>query len=208
MRIAVFGASGRTGEPFVRKALENGNEVNAFVREKSRLEASGEGLQIFEGDVYTGEKVSECVEDADAIVSVLGQNRNTSDDLLTVGGENIIEAMDKHGVERFVTLVGAGVREEGEKPSLSGKIIGLLLKLVNPEILKDAEDHTEKVRDSGLDWTIIRAPRLTGGEERGDYRTGDVSPGMKGVSRDDVADFILDCVENDRYIHEMPKITY
>lgn len=208
MRIAVFGASGRTGQPFVRKALDNDHEVNAFVRDKSRLEIDGKGLEVFEGDVHTGEKVLDCVEDVDAVVSVLGQNKNTPEDLLTVGGDNIMEAMNENGVKRFVTLLGAGVRQKGEKESIPGKIIKYLLKLMNPEVLKDAEDHAEKVRESGLDWTIVRAPRLTEGGEKGEYRTGDVSLGMKGVARADIADFILDCLENERYIQEMPKITY
>lgn len=208
MKIAVFGASGRTGKPLVEKALENNHKVNAFVRDSSRLEIEDESLEIFEGDVYTGEKVSKCIESADVVASVLGQNKNTPDDLLTKGGENILEAMNEQGVKRFATLVGAGVRQEGEKASLSGKMIGLLLKIVNPEVLRDAEDHAEMIQKSGLAWTIVRAPRLTEGDEKGSYRTGEVKPGMKGVSRRDVAEFILDCLENEKYVHELPKITY
>ena len=119
MRITVFGATGRTGEPLVERAVERGHEVVAFARSPQDVETR-EGVTVVEGDAYTGEGVSEGVAGADAVVSVLGQTSEGPDDLLTVAGKHILAAMDDHGVDRFVTLVGAGVREEGESVSCRG----------------------------------------------------------------------------------------
>jgi putative NADH-flavin reductase len=206
MRITVFGATGRTGEPLVRQALDRGHEVVAFARSPSKLGVSGDELTVVEGDAYSGEGVAEAVAGADAVVSVLGQTSDGPDDLLTVAGDHIVDAMDEHGVDRFVTLVGAGVRKEGESVPLTGKVMGTVLKLAAGEVLEDAKVHVAQVRETDLDWTVVRAPRLTDGEGTGDYRAGDISLGFESIARTDVARFILDCLEDETYVGELPKV--
>ena len=205
MRIAVFGATGRTGVPFVRLALDAGHDVVAHARTPSKLPFSDDRLTVVEGDVYTGEGVAESVAGADAVVSLLGQTSDGPDDLLTVAGDRVTAAMAEHGVDRYVTLVGAGVREDGESPSFSGRVMGTLLKLVAREVLADAEAHVRRVRATDLDWTVVRAPRLVDGDATG-YRAGDIDLGFESVARADVAAFCLDCVENDLHVGEMPKV--
>jgi len=215
MEIAVFGATGRTGRPLVEQALERGHEVVAFVRDSSSLPAGvreQDRLRVVEGDAYSGDGVERAIADngdsVDAVVSVLGQTSEGPDDLLTEAGQHILAAMDKHDVERFVTLVGAGVREEGESVSLGGKVMGALLKLVARSVLRDAREHVGQLRTSDTRWTVVRGPRLTEDAHTGEFRHGtDISLGMRGTAaRANVAEFILDCLENDRYVHELPKV--
>jgi putative NADH-flavin reductase len=206
MRITIFGATGRTGQPLVRQALDRGNEVVAFARSSADFPIEGSRLSVVEGDAYTGVGVADAIADADAVVSVLGQTSDGPDDLLTVAGDNITEAMRDADVTRFVTLVGAGVREEDEKVSLSGKVMGVLLKVLARNVLEDAAEHVERIRATDLDWTVVRAPRLTDDEGTGDYRAGDVDLGFESIARADVARFILDCLENDQYVRKMPKV--
>ncbi|MFC6975280.1 NAD(P)-dependent oxidoreductase [Halomicroarcula sp. GCM10025709] len=158
MRLTVFGASGRTGRPLVEQALDRGHEVVAFVRSAPKFGVEADALTVVEGDAYTGEGVEEAVIGADAVVSVLGQTGDGPDDLLTVAGDHIVEAMTDAGVTRFVTLVGAGVREEGESVTLSGRVMGTLLKVLARSVLEDAEEHVRRVRSTDLDYTVVRAP--------------------------------------------------
>lgn len=206
MKIAVFGATGRTGRPLVAQALERGHEVVAFVRDPAKFDLEGDRLEVVSGDAYTGEGVTEAIEGTDAVVSVLGQTSEGPDDLLTVAGGHVMDAMEESGVDRFVTLVGAAVRTEDEEVSLGGRIMGGLLKLLNRQALEDAKAHVADVRNRDLDWTVVRAPRLTEDDFTGDYRTGDIELGMESVARADVADFVLNCVEGDLYVRELPKI--
>lgn len=205
MRVVVFGASGRTGVPLVRQALVAGHEVVAFVRDPANLPVEDESLTVVTGDAYTGVGVGEAVAGADAVVSVLGQSDESPDDLLTVAGDYILAAMVAHEVPRFVTLVGAGVRAEDESVSLTGKVMGAALKLLAGEVLDDAATHVDHVKSSDLDWTVVRVPRLTDGEREG-YRHGDLALGFEAVNRADVAAFILECIEDDLYVGELPKI--
>ena len=215
MRIAVFGATGRTGRPLVEQALDRGHEVVAFVRDPAGLPAAlrdDDLVTVVEGDAYTGDGVDRAVggdgTPVDAVVSVLGQTKEGPDDLLTAAGEHVLAAMAEHDVDRIVTLVGAGVREEGESVSLGGKVMGSLLKLLARAALEDARDHVEAVRASDTRWTVVRGPRLTEDEQTDAFRHGtDLTLGMgDAAARANVAAFVLDCLEGERYVGEMPKI--
>jgi putative NADH-flavin reductase len=215
MRIAVFGATGRTGQPLVEQAVERGHEVVAFVRDATGLSSTlrnDDRVSIVEGDAYTGEAVERAIAGddgpVDAVVSVLAQSSEGPDDLLTEAGRHMLAAMNQHGVERFVTLVGAGVREEGESVSLGGRLMGALLKLLARSVLEDARDQVELVKDSDTRWTVVRGPRLTEDAHTVEFRHGtDLSLGMRDTAaRANVAEFILDCLEDDLYVNEMPKV--
>ena len=216
MRIAVFGATGRTGHPLVEQAVERGHEVIAFVRDPTGLSAevrNDDRVSVIEGDAYTGESVDRAIagdgDPVDAVVSVLGQSSDGPDDLLTEAGQHMLAAMHQHSVERFVTLVGAGVREEGESASLGGRVMNGLLKLFAGAVLEDARTHVESIKRSDTRWTVVRGPRLTEDAHTGEFRHGtDLSLGMRDTAaRANVAGFILNCLEDDLYVHELPKIT-
>jgi putative NADH-flavin reductase len=207
MQLAVFGATGRTGRPLVQQAIDRGHDVVAFARDPSDLDdLADDALTVVQGDAYAGDNVAEAVAGADAVVSVLGQTKAGPDDLLTVAGDHVLDAMADAGVDRFVTLVGAGVREDGETVSLTGKAMGTLLKLLAKEVLADAATHVEQVRASDAEWTVLRAPRLVDGDGTGEYRAGDISLGFESIARADVARCILDLLEDDAYVGEMPKV--
>jgi putative NADH-flavin reductase len=204
MDLTVFGASGRTGREVVLQALERGHTVTAVVHDPDALAAQPD-LTVVVGDPYDGGNVAMAIAGAEAVVNALGQRRGGPDDLLTVAGERIIDAMAELGVSRYVTLIGAGVREADETVSLPARVAGGLLNLVSGGSA-DAEAHVGQVTTSDLAWTVVRAPRLTG-EPPGRYDHGtDIEPGFEGVSRADVAAFILRCVEEDLYVGERPLV--
>ncbi len=210
MRVAVFGATGRTGRHLVEGALRDGHEVVALVRDPGKLDVAGRGkLRVVEGDVLIPFRVEEAVAGTDAVLSALGHTKTSPKDVQTRGTRNIVAAMKKHGVRRLLSLTGAGVREAGDRPKPVDRVFSGLLKLLQGDVLADAELHAEVVRGSGLDWTIVRAPRLTGGAATGKYRVGLVgqNSGTK-ISRADVAGFMLRGVTDDSYIGRAPMVSY
>ena len=215
MRIAVFGATGRTGHPLVEQAVERGHEVVAFARDATGLSSTirnDDRISVVEGDAYTGEGVERAIagdgDPVDAVVGVLAQTSEGPNDLLTEAGRRMLVAMDQHGAERFVTLVGVGVREEDESVNLGGQVMGVLSKLLARSVLEDARDQVELLRASDTRWTVVRGPRLTEGAHSGEFRHGtDLTLGMRDTAvRTNVAEVILDCLEDDLYVHGMPEI--
>jgi len=167
-------------------------------------------LEVIRGDVLEPADVARAVAGTDLVVSLFGHVKGSPDWLQTEGTENIVEAMEKYGVDRIISLSGGGLPyPEKDRPKLPDKIIRWVMKLAVPQIINDAGRHAAVLRDSGLQWTIVRGPRLTNEPKRGDYRVGwvGVDAGMK-LGRADLADFILQLVEEERYDGEMPFVSY
>jgi len=209
MKVAVFGATGRTGRLLVERALGAGHEVVAFARDGSKLGLESGRLSVVEGDVRDGERVGAAVSGADAVLVALGHTKGSPEDVQTEGTRRIVAAMRESGVRRIVSLTGAGVRDEEDQPKVVDRAFVALLGRLQPAVLEDARRHAEVIRESGLDWTVVRAPRLTDGPHTGDYRTGYVGRGSgTKVSRADVADFMLRQLEDETYLGRMPMVSY
>jgi putative NADH-flavin reductase len=208
MKLAIFGASGRTGRPLVQQALDAGNTVTALVRTPATFPIQNERLIIVQGDATDPAAVEKVVQGADAVLSALGQTKNSPPDMQTVATKNIIAAMQKYGVSRFVSLTGAGVDAPDDQPKLINHVIKFALKAMSGKVLKDAENHAEVLRNSDIDWTIVRGPMLNEGPHTGQYRVGwvGVNTGTR-ISRADVADFMLKQVRDTTYLRKAPMIS-
>jgi putative NADH-flavin reductase len=210
MKIAIFGATGKVGRHLLDQALERGDEVIVFVRDTSKLTTlQHERLKIVQGEVLDPEAVEQAVVGTDAVVSALGHTKTSSKDVLTEGTKNIVAAMNKHGVRRLVCLTGAGVRDPKDEPKLVDRAIGALLKLVQRDLLEDSIGQAQVIRESDLEWVIVRAPVLNKGEKRGEYRVGYVgTESGTRLSRADVAEFMLKQTTDDTYLHQAPVVSY
>ncbi len=208
MKLAIFGATGRTGIPLVEQALAQGDQVVALVRTPSKLTVTNENLTVVQGDSMNAADVDKVVRGADAVLSVLGQSKNSPPDMQTVSTRNIVAAMEKYGVKRLISLTGAGVDAPQDRPKLINHLIKFALKAASGSVLKDAEGHYEVLKKSSLEWTIVRGPRLTEGPHTGKYRVGWVGINT-GVSaaRANIADFMLKLINDDTYVHHLPMIS-
>jgi putative NADH-flavin reductase len=68
----------------------------------------------------------------------------------------------------------------------------------------------EVIRTSGLDWTIVRPPRLTNKPPTGHYRTA-INRGVRGgytIGRADLAGAILTMLDDPASIHAAIGIAY
>ena len=209
MNVAIFGATGRTGRSLTEQALEQGYRVTAFARNPSKLGISHERLNVVGGDVTDSSAVEKAVVGRDAVVSALGHAKGSPKDVHTRGTANIVAAMRAHGVRRLISLTGAGVREEGDDPKFVDRVFGFLLRTLQRDVLEDAVGHVGVIRKSGLDWVVVRGPRLTDGEKKGRYRVGLVGKNSgTSISRADLADFMLDQLTDDANLGRMPMVSY
>lgn len=190
------------------RALAAGHRVRVLARDPSRLGASGEAVEIVRGDVLAAADVDRLVAGTEAVLSLVGHVKGSPANLQTEGTRLIVDAMKRHGVSRIVTLSGGGLRADLDRPGFADRVITTALRLVAGRVLADAEGHLEVFRASGLDWTVVRAPRLTNTPERGTYRVGWVGvDASTKISRDDLADFILTQVEDPRFVGAMPFVS-
>lgn len=208
MKLVVFGASGRTGRALVQQALQRGHDVTAFARRADRLSDLPGGARVVEGDVYDAVTVRRAVAGSEAVLMALGHTKTSAPDVLETAARHVIVAMEAAGVRRLVTVMGAGVQLPGEQRGLGGRFMVGLMRLFARKLLHDAQIHVDLVANSGLDWTVVRPPRLTNGPHTGRYRSGNLRLGpFHKISRADVADFMLRLVEEGTYIGEAPNVT-
>lgn len=208
MIIALFGASGKTGRQFLQQALTQGHSIRALVRDPGKLDGQHPNLTVVQGDVLSPGDVQRTVEGTDAVVSLFGHVKGSPDTLQTDGTRNIVTAMKAAGVRKIISLSGGGLPFEQDEPKLADRLIRGIMKLFVPKILADAEAHANVLRQSGLDWIIVRGPRLNDGPHTGNYRVGWVGINASTkVSRADLADFILRQVKSDSYLRQMPFVS-
>jgi putative NADH-flavin reductase len=117
--------------------------------------------------------------------------------------------MQSNGVKRLICQSTLGTGESNENLNFFWKNImfGWFLK----KIFLDHELQEKYVRDSNLDWTIVKPGAFTNGELTGNYIHG-FGPKQKSlrlkISRADVADFLLKQIENTSYFYKSPGLSY
>lgn len=207
--LALFGGTGRTGRNVLEQALAAGYEVRMLARSAAAVTLEDPRLTVVEGDVLDPRAVERVVEGSDAVISVFGQVKGSPPDLQTEGTLCITTAMTRHSVRRIVSLSGGGLPDPShDRPKAADRFIRLLLRLLAPAVLSDAVGHLRILRASGLDWTVVRGPRLKDTPATNDYRVGWVGVNAStSVGRADLAHFILGQVEDRTFIHQLPLVS-
>lgn len=207
MTVTIFGASGRTGRHLVRKALEQNFALKAFVRDRTQFSIEDPRMEVVEGDVHDPIAVERAIVGSDAVLSALGWTRTSRKDVLSEAAKNIVAAMKKHNLKRIVAVTGYGVRFPKDPPdSLSKKLLHFGIKILLPHIVPDGIKYAKTIAESGLDWTIVRAPILSNSRGRGIYKAGYFDPGISLISREDVAHFMIKQLTETTYVGEAPVI--
>jgi putative NADH-flavin reductase len=207
--IALFGASGKTGMQFLKLALDKGYKVKALVRTPGKITLQSPLLQVIKGDVLNESDVYKTVQGTEVVVSLFGHVKGSPDWLQTNGTKNIVLAMRKEGIRKVISLSGGGLPYQEDKPKVPDHLIRFIMKVFVPRILNDAIAHAQVLKESNLDWVIIRGPRLTDGDKKGHYRVGWVGVNASTqIARADLADFIVKQVEDTAFIKKMPFVSY
>ena len=203
MQIALFGATGGTGRQVLEQALSAGHTVTALVRDPTKIEVRS-GVTLIHGDVLDQESTSRCVQGSDAVICVLGSGVGT-EPVEAQGTQRILEAMQIHGVRRLIAVTSLGVGDS--RKQVSAEFQQAMDTVLQPIIAAKTEQE-RLIRESGLDWTIVRPGGLGDGPRTGDYRSGTDPSLMAGlVSRADVAEFVLRQLSDVSYLHQCPAVT-
>jgi uncharacterized protein YbjT (DUF2867 family) len=210
MKLALFGATGGTGQHVARKALAGGHSVIALVRRPDALDITHPSLEKIKGDVLDAASVARAIGGVDAVMVSLGvgglwsgRARTT---MLSQGATNIVTAMRATAVRRLVAISSVGVVDDPTEELIYRYVIKKILR----NLYTDMARMEEVVRHSDLDWTVLRPPMLTDWVER--YRVricrgGNVPFGYR-LSRADCAAFVLACATHNLYPREIIGISY
>ena len=152
--------------------------------------------------------MAETIAGAGAVVSALGPRGAKSESLLAGAAENIVAAMDKTGARRLVCVSAAGAYITGDPNT--GRLLKAILPRVFAKQFADTRQMENVIRESGLDWTLVRATRLVNRPGTGRYRVSPDFPPPHGrtIARADVAHFIAAALTDNTWLHEAPVVAY
>lgn len=209
MNILIVGATRGIGRQLLEQALTSGHTVTALVRNPQRLATQHERLRVVKGDILDSDSVALAMVGQDAVCCTIGVKapwiRVT---VFSEGTRNLLQAMKKTGVKRLICVTGIGA---GDSKGHGGFLYDCIFyPLLLKGVYADKDRQESLIEASDVDWTIVRPGFLTNGPLTKIYRMLTNMTGVTagGISRADVAHFILKELESNRHLRQTALLTY
>ena len=189
MHVFIAGANGQIGQHLLREMADSNHEVRALIRHPDQ---GPELQQLGATETVLGDLEQDCSEamrGCDAVIFTAGSGPHTGPDkTIDVDQEGAIRLVDTArvmGIKRFI-MVSSMRAEEPEK---------------GPEKLRhylwakhNADEH---LKNSGLNYTIVRPGRLTDDDGTGKVAVSARLEGFNKIPRQDVARVLLAVLDSD-----------
>ena len=186
MKVVVAGGHGQIAMLLHPMLMSNGHQVKGLIRNNEQAEeVRKSGAEPVICDLEAQNDITDAVGEADAVVFAAGAGPGSgAERKWTVdrdGALKLIEAARKNGIRRYVMISAMNVEEPR-----GNEVFRTYLK---------AKAEADKVlKESGLDYTILRPGRLTD-----DLPTGRITlaPDLEGgeISRSDVAAVVSEVLD-------------
>ena len=201
MKVAIAGGAGNVGRRLIRELVETGDQVRsldrnpAYAAELRELRAEPVTVDL-ERDGLPA--VSIAIEGVDAVVFAVGAGPGSGPEpkwtIDYAGALKLIAAATIAGVRRYVMVSAIGA--DAEAPGDDAFAVYLRAK----------GRADEELRNSGLDYTIVRPTGLTDEPGAGRVEAGE-SVERSTISRDDVADVLATVLRTDSTIGTTFELT-
>lgn len=209
MHISIMGANRGVGFQLLTQALEEGHTVTALVRDPLKLTIEHQNLNIVKGDIRDPESVEHATTGQDAVCFCIGIGPTRKPvTVFSKGTQNVLRAMHKTRVNFLICVTGIGA---GDSKNHGGFLYD---KLFSPLVLKTVYEDKDRqetlLKESDVDWIIVRPGFLTNGPKRGRYRAITDLTGVKAgrISRADVAHFMLAQLVSPTFLRQTPLLMY
>jgi putative NADH-flavin reductase len=208
VRVLIIGASKGIGLETTRQALEAGYDVRALARSAAAISLSNPKLEKVTGDALDHRDVEAALAQVNAVIVTLGVGLG---DLLrpvhlfSEATRVLIRAMKAQAVKRLICVTGFGA---GDSHASISCLQRMPFQIIFSHAYDDKTRQERLIKESALEWTIVRPGVLTGGPRTGRYQVlREPSQWRNGIiSRADVAEFLVRQIEDLTYVHEAPVL--
>jgi putative NADH-flavin reductase len=205
MKVALIGATGKSGLRLQAELLRRGHQVTAVVRSPEKVKAQP-GVTTAKSDLSDAEQIAQALKGADAVVSAYGPPADDTDQLMGVT-KRIVEAANKNGQR---VLVVGGAANLFVAPGVTLLASGYLPESYLP-ISRSHAAVLENLGKSDADWTYFSpAAFFEPGERTGKFRLGkdDLVADASGTSRISLEDYAVAAVnELEKPAHRGERFT-
>lgn len=210
--VTVFGSTGVIGGHVVDDLIAAGHQVTAYLRNPGKVPDRWHGtVRLVQGEIDDPAGIEEAVKDARAVVSALGPSTSKTVPTapLVTGARLIAEAMQRHGVRRYVALATPSVPDERDRRTMQLRILEGGARRTLPHAYEAIRAMSFPFMQSDLDWTLVRiispsdGPRTSGltgtffGRRKVAWRS----------SRADIAAFMAAQVHATDHLRQSPVVT-
>lgn len=192
MKVALIGATGKSGLRLQAELLRRGHQVTAVVRSPEKVKAEA-GVTTAMSDLSDAVQIAQVLKGADAVITAYGPPADDTDQLIGVT-KRIVEAAKKNG-QRVLVVGGAATLFVA--PGLTLLASGYLPEPYLP-ISTSHSAVLESLRKSDADWTYFSpAAFFEPGERTGNFRLGkdELVADASGTSRISLEDYAIAAVD-------------
>jgi uncharacterized protein YbjT (DUF2867 family) len=201
MKIAVFGSTGGNGRLILTEAMRRGHAVTAFARRPDAL-AEVTGLAaVVGGDARDPADAGKAVAGQHAVIMTVSARGEPG--ASTAIARAVVEAMAAEGVRRLVATSAYGM--VATRPYVLAAVVRRAFR----SVFADQAAADQVIEASGVDWTILRATRLTSGTAAGPARLSAqlFTKGPYSLARRAYAAALVDEAENSAHVRRVINIT-
>lgn len=202
MRLFVLGGTGKTGAALLEQGLALGHEVTVFGRSAVRWECKS--LRVIVGNPMDAKELAVAMRGHDVVLSALGSRGLGAQSVVSGGARATVEAARVAGLCRLLIISSTLLDAD------AGWFTRVMRRTLLRHVVADQRAMEELVTRSVMDWTVIRAARLTNGALTGKYVVSDQPAGPdfsgRAMSRADLACMILYEAERSRAIKQTVRV--
>ena len=210
MNITIFGANSSIGKYLIDLFINNNHEVTAFINKPGSIKLPSHNLKIIVGHNYDHLLVREAIENADVVINAFRPDfklfKNTNYYVNNISNITIIKEMIGLNKKRFLTI--SRLTDDENTGNINPFISISLNKILYKSYKKEFQDTFSLLKDSDLDWTVLRIIRTAPSRKRGQYIDYiDNKKISSFVSNYNIAYFLYDATVNGLFIKESPIIS-
>jgi putative NADH-flavin reductase len=208
VKVAVFGAGGRTGREVVRTALEHGHHVTAVMRNPDGIDPRTENVSVAVADVHDPAAVAAALHGVEAVVSALGGRPRQPTTVYSHGVEVIGHAMRAADARRLICL-SAGALDLGPHVPFGQRIVSrAVVRLFFRDGYADMAKMESTLRTDDLDWTVVRVPGLTSKTGGNPYRVAEAPLDRPStIARADLAAYLVSILDDPTTYRKIMEIS-
>ena len=208
MKIAILGSTGFVGRTLLEKALENGFQIKTLVRNPEKLGTFKNKVEFIQGDISQFEKVEECINGVQAVLSTVPPERDTKDpEKYALIMKELVKILEKNDIKRFIHIGGAGHGGgENENWTFERRLLRAFLNLMWKPGLIAKQLEWEVLQKSQLDWTLIRPPRIGRGKSKDEIIADEINLDSLEIKVEDLAEFMLKQIESKEWVRKAPLV--
>ena len=212
MNVVIFGATGIVGRAIVKEALLKGHHVTVLTRCAEKIADGNANLRVIEGNVTDRNDIHRVLVGQDAVIQTLGiggKGDGKPTTFVSQANKLIMEEMESMGIRRFIAIsvIGAGDSVRF-LPWIYRKLILPVFQKWFVPIIDDKNRMEEQIRQSHLDWTVIRGTTVQDKPVKGKVTASLDGKGLKfTITAADMAAFFVEQLDSKQYLKRMPTIS-